>query len=217
MANPFSHPDDGPPTTTPKAPFLRDLRPDVGSQLRLETIELETTLDKHRAAEGAHDIYLPSPDQARPFYARSIASKRRPPKRPDPEDLFDMLLARRGQPIAHPAKISSLLLGLAGIIVHDLFRTSENDEHVAAVPSYLALSPLYGCNQEAQDSVRTKVDGKLKTDTFAEVDIVNQPPQVSQTHDYIDSMLTKLSILGCSAASMLLPISQQDRVPSCAH
>ncbi|KAJ4408389.1 hypothetical protein N0V91_003393 [Didymella pomorum] len=71
-----------------------------------------------------------------------------------------------------------LLLGLAGIIVHDLFRTGENDDHVVAGPSHLALSPLCGRSQEAQDSVRTQIDGKLKSDTFAEVDIVEQPPQV---------------------------------------
>lgn len=136
--------------------------------------------DKPGAAEGYSDnIHL---GQAETLCTRAVAPERRPPKRPDPEHLFEMLLARRGQPVTHPAGISSLLLGLACIIVHDLFRTGENEDQVAAEPSHLALTPLYGRSHEAQDSIRTKVDGKLKSDTFAEVDIVNQPPQVGCEH-----------------------------------
>jgi hypothetical protein len=131
---------NSPPTATPKATFRR---------------EFGMESDKPHAAEGSLDnIHL---GQAKTSYARAVAPKRRPPKRPDPEDLFDMLLARRSQPVNHPAKISSLLLGLAGIVVHDLFRTGEHEDQVASESSHLALTPLYGRSQEAQDSVRTKV------------------------------------------------------------
>jgi hypothetical protein len=163
-------------TAIPKKIFMKEPACCVDSEPDLEKNDVDMESDKHHAAEGGHDnIHLGQDGASNP---RAVAPKRRPSKRPNPEDLFDMLLARRGQPVAHPAKISSLLLGLAGIIVHDLFRASENDEHVATKSPYLALTPLYGREQDTQDSVRTKVDGKLKTDTFAEIDIVNQPPQV---------------------------------------
>jgi hypothetical protein len=167
---------NSPPTATPKATFRRESVHDIDGELELGKLDFGMESDKPHAAEGSLDnIHL---GQAKTSYARAVAPKRRPPKRPDPEDLFDMLLARRSQPVNHPAKISSLLLGLAGIVVHDLFRTGEHEDQVASESSHLALTPLYGRSQEAQDSVRTKVDGKLKPDSFAEVDVVNQPPQV---------------------------------------
>ncbi len=41
------------------------------------------------------------------------------------------------------------------------------------------LSPLYGSNQEMQDSVRTFKDGLLKTDSYADKRLVGMPPGVS--------------------------------------
>lgn len=163
-------------TAIPKATFRRESVFDIDGELEFGKIEFGTESGKPQATKTNFDNIHEG--QTETLYTRAIASERHPSRRPDPEDLFDMLLARRGQPIPHPTKISSLLLGLAGIIVHDLFRTGENDNQVIAGLPYLALSPLYGRSQETQDSVRTKIDGKLKSDAFAEVDIVNQPPQV---------------------------------------
>jgi hypothetical protein len=101
-----------------------------------------------------------------------------PTSRPDPELLFDTLLARRGEPQAHPNRISSMLFALASIIIHDVFRTSDHDPSVANTSSYLDLSPLYGSDQGRQDAMRTFCDGRLKPDAFAEVRFVNQPPEV---------------------------------------
>jgi hypothetical protein len=172
----FDRLSDDTPTNTPKATFKRESVHDIDGELELGKMDFGMKLDRPHAAEGCFDdIHL---GQAETLYVRAVAPKRRPPKHSDPEILFDMLLARCGRPVTHLVKISSLLLGLAGIIVHDLFRTGENDDHVVAGPSHLALSPLCGRSQEAQDSVRTQIDGKLKSDTFAEVDIVEQPPQV---------------------------------------
>jgi hypothetical protein len=95
--------------------------------------------------------------------------------------LFDTLLARRGEPKAHPTKISSLLFALADIIIHDVFRTSDRDKDVVMASSYLDLSPLYGSDQDSQDSVRTFADGRLKPDAFSEVRFVNQAPEVRST------------------------------------
>lgn len=138
--------------------------------------------DKYRTADGSNNnIHLPTLGQAGTYYARSISPKHIPANLPGPEDLFDTLLARTSEPKAHPTKISSLLFALAGIIIHDLFRTSDKNKDIAATSSYLDLSPLYGCDQEAQDSVRTMADGKLKTDTFAEIRFIHQPPHVSRS------------------------------------
>ncbi|KAF3035370.1 hypothetical protein E8E11_005370 [Didymella keratinophila] len=175
MLDLFDRLSEDTPTNTPRATFKRESVHDIDGELELGKIDFSMEPDKPHSAEGSFDnIQL---GQAETLYARAVAPKRRPPKRPYPEGVFDMLLARCGQPKTHRAKISSLLLGLAGIIVHDLFRTGENDDPVVAAPSHLALSPLYGRSQEVQESVRTKVDGQLKLDTFAEVDIVNQPLQ----------------------------------------
>lgn len=86
-----------------------------------------------------------------------------------------MLLARRGQHASNLAK--PLLHDLAGIIIDDLFRTGENESQNTAGPSHIALTAFYGRSFEAEDSVRTNIDCNLKSDTFAEVDIVNEPPQ----------------------------------------
>ena len=54
------------------------------------------------------------------------------------------------------------------------------------------MTPLYGRNQEAQNTVRTFKDGKLKPDTFAEERLLGQPPGVcvmlvmySRFHNYV--------------------------------
>ena len=101
-----------------------------------------------------------------------------PTCRPDPELIFDALLARKEVPDAHPNKISSMLFALASIIIHDVFRTSDHNPSVVKTSSYLDLAPLYGSDQAGQDGMRTFVDGKLKPDAFAEVRFVNQPPEV---------------------------------------
>ena len=44
--------------------------------------------------------------------------------------------------------------------------------------SYLDLSPLYGSNQEMQDTIRTFEQGKLKPDCFADKRLLGMPPGV---------------------------------------
>ncbi|KAJ8115411.1 hypothetical protein OPT61_g2940 [Boeremia exigua] len=132
---------------------------------------------KYRAADGSdNNVHLPTLGRAGSYYTRSVPPKHIPTNLPNPEDVFDMLLARKSPSKTHPTKISSLFFAFAAIIVHDLFRTSDENKDIAATSAYLDLSPLYGCDQAAQDSVRTMVDGKLKADAFAEVRFINQPP-----------------------------------------
>jgi hypothetical protein len=60
----------------------------------------------------------------------------------------------------------------------DLFWTDHRDMNKSKTSSYLDLSPLYGSNQEMQDSIRTFKDGKLKADAFADKRLLGMPPGV---------------------------------------
>ncbi|KAF1957002.1 hypothetical protein CC80DRAFT_561492 [Byssothecium circinans] len=166
---------------------------DVGTGLLLK--------DLYRTADGSNNnVLFPHIGKAGSFYARSVPPKHVSPRLPDPSILFDALLAREGSPRPHPNKISSVLLATATIIIHDIFRTSDHDQNIANVSSYLDLSPLYGADQETQNSVRTLKDGMLKPDTFAEVRLLGQPPEVpallvcyNRFHNYVAEQLAVIN------------------------
>ncbi|OAX82311.1 hypothetical protein ACJ72_03340 [Emergomyces africanus] len=124
------------------------------------------------------NILWPQIGVAGSSYARTVPSKSvQPAVLPDPGTLFDSLLVRK-QFKPHPNKISSMLFYLASIIIHDLFRTDHGDYTRSLTSSYLDLSPLYGSNQDEQNTVRTFKDGKLKPDCFSETRILGFPPGV---------------------------------------
>lgn len=82
----------------------------------------------------------------------------------------------------------------------DIFRTNRKDANISDTSSYLDLSPLYGRNQEAQNTVRTFKDGLLKPDTFAEERLLGQPPGVcvmlvmySRFHNYVAQNLAAIN------------------------
>ncbi len=60
----------------------------------------------------------------------------------------------------------------------DLFWTDHTDMNRSKTSSYLDLSPLYGSNQEMQDTIRTFKQGKLKPDCFADKRLLGMPPGV---------------------------------------
>ncbi|KAF3481341.1 fatty acid oxygenase [Arthroderma uncinatum] len=131
----------------------------------------------YRTADGSNNnIWRPDVGAAGMRYARSVQPRSiQPINLPDPGVLFDSLMAReRFEP--HPSQISSMLFYLATIIVHDLFKTDSKDHTISNTSSYLDLSPLYGTNQEEQDSIRTFKDGKLKPDSFTERRVHGLPP-----------------------------------------
>lgn len=53
------------------------------------------------------------------------------------------------------------------------------DQTKSKTSSYLDLSPLYGSNQDMQDSIRTFKDGMLKVDSYADKRLIAMPPGVS--------------------------------------
>ena len=82
----------------------------------------------------------------------------------------------------------------------DIFRTNRQDANISDTSSYLDLSPLYGRNQEVQNTVRTFRDGLLKPDTFAEERLLGQPPGVcvmlvmySRFHNYVAQNLAAIN------------------------
>ncbi|PVI04137.1 heme peroxidase [Periconia macrospinosa] len=166
---------------------------------KLEHPPLSTLGDpyKYRTPDGSNNnVLFPNLGKAGSFYCRTVRPVHVPKSLPDPGLLFDALLARESPPPPHPNKISSLFFALATVIIHDIFRTSHDDTDVARTSSYLDLSPLYGSNQEAQDSVRTFKDGKLKPDTFADPRLLTQPPECgallvcfNRFHNYVVEQL----------------------------
>lgn len=121
-------------------------------------------------------------------YARSVRPQiLQPPDRPDPGELFDILMARDVfKP--HPAKLSSMLFYLASIIIHDLFSTDRVSGN-NMTSSYLELSPLYGNNQVEQNAMRTFQDGKIKPDCFSSKRVLGFPPGVGEVPYHVSLAL----------------------------
>ena len=97
----------------------------------------------------------------------------------EPGVIFDTIFSREnGGFKPHPNNVSSMLYYISSIIIHDCFRTSQEDYNISLTSSYLDLSPLYGSNQAEQDTMRTFKDGKLKPDCFFEKRLLSFPPGV---------------------------------------
>lgn len=82
----------------------------------------------------------------------------------------------------------------------DLFWTDYKDMTKSKTSSYLDLSPLYGSNQEMQDTIRTFKDGKLKPDAYADKRLLGMPPGVSvllimfnRFHNHVAENLAKIN------------------------
>ncbi|KAE8340946.1 hypothetical protein BDV24DRAFT_151607 [Aspergillus arachidicola] len=155
----------------------------------------------YREADGSgNNVLWPHIGAAGSHYARSVRPKTlQSPALPDPETLFDSLLARKDFK-EHPNKISSILFYIASIIIHDLFQTDRNDATISLTSSYLDLSPLYGNNQDEQNLVRTFKDGKLKPDCFSTKRVLGFPPGIgvilimfNRFHNYVVEQLASIN------------------------
>ncbi|KAI0388734.1 linoleate diol synthase [Xylariaceae sp. FL0594] len=166
-----------------------------GSRLRAELTnnfinELWYTLDhppllymgekhQYRQADGSWNNPMnPMLGAAGSTYARTCRPSIPVGAQPDPELIFETIMKRTTYR-KHPNNVSSILYYWADIIIHDLFWTDLKDHNKTKTSSYLDLSPLYGSNQEMQDSVRTFRDGMMKPDTYADKRPMGQPPGVS--------------------------------------
>lgn len=132
---------------------------------------------QYRTADGSNNNpFMPKLGAAGSSFARSVRPVIRPAGAlPDPGLVFDSLMSRTTYK-KNPNNVSSILWYWATIIIHDIFWTDHGDMNKSKSSSYLDLAPLYGSNQEMQDSVRTFKDGLLKPDTFADKRLHGMPP-----------------------------------------
>ncbi|KAF9432922.1 hypothetical protein BGZ76_010129 [Entomortierella beljakovae] len=154
-----------------------------------------------RSADGSNNSHIyPHMGASNTSYARSVTGKYQQIRSelPDPRELFRDLMQRpASKPFEpHPNGINALLFSLAGVITHDLFRSSPIDPAVNLTTHYADLSPLYGSNQKEQDRVRTFKNGLLHPDTFADPRLQFQLPGIvamliifSRNHNYIATQL----------------------------
>ncbi|KAL8280766.1 hypothetical protein RQP46_006770 [Phenoliferia psychrophenolica] len=155
---------------------------------------------KFRAADGSgNNPSNPSLGKAGTPYARSVPPVHPLPHNlPDPGLVFDALLKRDSfEP--HPSGISA-------------FQTSRTDPTINDTSSYLDLSPLYGNNQEEQNTVRTGKQGELWPDTWASSRLGLMPPHVvallilfARNHNFIAHKLFSINERG-----MFKPLSALD-------
>ncbi|KAG8527868.1 uncharacterized protein KY384_006784 [Bacidia gigantensis] len=158
---------------------------------------------QYRTADGKFNSALhPHLGQAGAPYAKTVPSKTHPlGALPDPEDIFDRLMAREKYRPSQSG-LSSMLVYHATIIIHDIFRTNDNDKNISDSSSYLDLSPLYGYTDKMQRRVRDDKYklGLLKPDTFAEDRLLRQPPGVcimlvmyNRYHNYAATQLYRIN------------------------
>lgn len=136
----------------------------------------------YRSADGSNNNPLfPQLGAAGMTYARSVRPTIMPKGAlPDPALVFDSVMKRPANGYKkHPNNVSSILWYWATIITHDLFWTDFSDPDTSKTSSYLDLSPLYGSNQDMQNTIRTFHDGKLKPDAYADKRLNGMPPGVS--------------------------------------
>ncbi|KAL2260217.1 hypothetical protein VTK26DRAFT_5855 [Humicola hyalothermophila] len=148
---------------------------------------------QYRQADGSNNnVLFPKLGAAGSVYARSVnASVLRAGALPDPGLIYDSVM-KRTEYKKHPNNVSSILWYWASIIIHDLFWTDHRDMSRSKTSSYLDLSPLYGSNQEMQNTIRTFQHGKLKPDCFADKRLLGMPPGVgvllimfNRVHNYV--------------------------------
>ncbi|KAI1331626.1 linoleate diol synthase [Xylariaceae sp. FL0255] len=187
-----------------------------GSRLREELTnnfinELWSTLEhppllyigeKHmyRQADGSWNNPMnPMLGAAGSTYARTCRPSIQVGAMPDPNLIYESVM-KRTKYRKHPNNVSSILWYWADIVIHDLFWTDLQDITKTKTSSFLDLSPLYGSNQEMQDSIRTFKDGLMKPDTFADKRLLGQPPGVSvilimfnRFHNYVAKNLAAIN------------------------
>jgi hypothetical protein len=159
---------------------------------------------QYRTPDGKfNNVMSPHLGQAGAPYAKSVPSKTHQlGALPDPGDLFDRLMARQEGGRQSKSGLSSMLVYHATIIIHDIFRTNDNDKNISDSSSYLDLSPLYGYTMEMQRKIRDDKYklGLLKPDTFAEDRLLRQPPGVcimlvmyNRYHNYAATQLRRIN------------------------
>ncbi|RCH95227.1 hypothetical protein CU098_009148, partial [Rhizopus stolonifer] len=156
-----------------------------------------------RTADGSYNsLIFPEVGKSGSNYTRTVVrTGLNNTNLPSAKLVFDKLLRRpEGVFNEHKGSVNMMLLYLAILITHDLFYTDPNDPKRNLTTSYIDLSPLYGFNQENQESVREMKDGLLKPDQWFDKRLVIQPAGVasllvmfSRNHNYIAKKLLEIN------------------------
>lgn len=159
---------------------------------------------RYRSADGSgYNPWSPDQGKAGSAYSRTVPPVQpKSPFQPDPSLIFDQLL-KRGQFREHKSGLNSLFTAFATFVIHNCFETDHAKPWINQTSSYVDLAPLYGNNQEQQDSVRTKVMGKIYPDALASPRIFMMPPGVvtiallfSRHHNYLAERLFQVNECG---------------------
>jgi linoleate 10R-lipoxygenase len=136
---------------------------------------------QYRSADGSNNnVCVPEMGKASTPYARSV-QQMHPislDTLPDPGLVFDTLLKRQKFTM-HPAGLSSMMFSWAALVIHTVFRTSQDNVSINETSSYVDLAPLYGNDPKALNEIRVH-DGRglMLPDTFAEDRLLLLPPAV---------------------------------------
>ncbi|CAE6446655.1 unnamed protein product [Rhizoctonia solani] len=139
---------------------------------------------RFRAPDGGNNNLLqPDLGRAGTKYSRSVPQTHPlpPAELPDPELVFECLLKRDKASLVtpHPAGLSAMFFSFATLVIHTCFRTNHRDVTINETSSYVDLAPLYGNNEDDQNSVRRwDGTGRLKEDVFTENRLLFLPPAV---------------------------------------
>ncbi|KAG8743488.1 hypothetical protein FRC10_011961 [Ceratobasidium sp. 414] len=170
---------------------------------------------RFRSADGGgNNLQQPDLGRANTPYSRSVPQTHPLPVSdlPDPALIFESLL-KRDKFTPHPAGLSAMFFSFATIVIHTIFRTNHSDPTINETSSYVDLAPLYGNNQEEQDSVRRwDGTGRLKEDVFTENRLLFLPPAVCtvlvlfcRNHNYIARKLFLINEAGTFKDPETLP------------
>lgn len=151
---------------------------------------------KYRLPDGrGNSAEYPVVGMGNTKYATIMRSQRRPTANPAPEKIFNDLIKRR-EFVPHPNKINVFMFYFATLITGDLFSSLSSDHSINTASSYADMQFLYGRNQDDQDKIRTRKNGELKPDFFADTRIPRHPPGVgallvlfSRNHNWIARQL----------------------------
>jgi len=135
---------------------------------------------RYRRHDGGNNSpWDPEMGKAGSPYSRSVPPmKPKGPNLPDPEDVFEALLKRKGPFRKHPSGLNRLFFSFATVVIHECFQTHRPSQWINETSSYVDLSTLYGNTEKDQVRVRTYNNGLIYPDSIASERIMMMPPGV---------------------------------------
>jgi hypothetical protein len=135
---------------------------------------------RYRRHDGGNNSpWHPEMGKAGSPYSRSVPPlKPKGPNLPNPEDVYEALLKRKGPFRKHPSGLNRLFFSFATVVIHECFQTNRENQWINETSSYVDLSTLYGNTEKEQVRVRTYNNGLIHPDSIASERIMMMPPGV---------------------------------------